>query len=292
MYSLDDIAKPLPAPAPPPPVAGLIDTHCHLDFIFDRQQMKFQNFQAFRQYYAEEFPECFLGCIAVFCEPLKWCKFGYEDAVLSDRNVWLTFGVHPHHSNKFSATVSARLAVLLKRERVVALGEIGLDYSVKNQVHPDIQRKTFTCQINMAMERNLAICLHIRLADEDGLRILAEAKVPQNYRIHLHCFNSDWDTCQRWLEQYPNLKVGFTPMITYSKKENLREVIAKIPLTRVLLETDSPYFLPRQKPNSLSGWSHPGFVFYTAAEIAGLKKVRIEDVIAANRQNVQEIYGI
>ena len=148
------------------------------------------------------------------------------------------------------------------------------------------------CQITMAMERNLAICLHIHLADEDGLRILAEAKVPKNYRIHLHCFNSDWNTCQRWLEQYPNLKVGFTPMITYSKKENLREVIAKIPLTRVLLETDSPYFLPRQKPNSLSKWSHPGFVFYTAAEIAGLKKVRIEEVIAANRQNVQEIYGI
>ena len=102
------------------------------------------------------------------------------------------------------------------------------------------------CQVNMAMERNLAICLHIRLADEDGLRILAEAKVPKKYRIHFHCFNSDWNTCERWLEQCPNFKVGFTPMITYSKKENLREVIANIPLTRLLLDTDSPYFLPRQ----------------------------------------------
>ena len=171
-------------------------------------------------------------------------------------------------------------------------------------------------------------------ASEDGLGILAEANVPQTYRIHLHCFNryhpyitsslfwthqrqqklplfepthlpspyadviyglshSNWDECQEWMRRYPNLKVGFTPMITFAKNRHLHDVIRKIPLSRILLETDSPYFLPRQEPTSLTGgMSHPGFVIHTAAQIAQLKKVPIRDVIEANKRNVLEIYGI
>ena len=275
-----------------PSANGLIDTHCHLDFIFDRIPERFLNFKAFKQYYHEEFPESFSGCIAVFCNPHNWCKFGYEDAILSDDDVWCTFGVHPHHANHFDTKVQQILEDLLKRQKVVALGEIGLDYSLKNSVNHEIQKRTFLVQIQMALERNLAICLHIRSADEDGLRILAEAKVPKTYPIHLHCFSSDWNTCQRWMENYPNLKVGFTPLITYPRKYHLQEVVSKIPLARVLLETDSPYFLPSQKNYSLSGVSHPGFVIFTANHIASVKNITVEDVIKANRRNVQEIYKI
>jgi len=277
---------------------GLIDTHCHLDFLFDRLRFqkgeKYSTFKAFKQDYIQEFSEkCFSGCIAVFCEPQKWGKFGYEDSLLSDHDVWCTFGVHPHHSDDFDTEVYLTLLELLKRERVVALGEIGLDYSQNNHVDHDIQKRTFLLQMNLALERDLAVCLHIRRAFEDGLWILDEAKVPQTYRIHLHCFNSDWDECQEWMRRYPNLKVGFTPMITFAKNKHLHEVVRKIPLSRILLETDSPYFLPRQEPISLTnGMSHPGMVIHTAAQIAHLKEVPIRDVIEANRRNVLEIYGI
>ena len=81
-------------------------------------------------------------------------------------------------------------------------------------------------------------------------------------------------------------------MITYTKNDHLHEVVKKIPLSKILLERDSPYFLPRQEPNSKSGISHPGFVIHTAAQIAHLKNIPIKDVIEANRKNVQEIYGI
>jgi len=278
--------------------SGLIDTHCHLDFLFDRLRFqkgeKYSTFKAFKQDYIQEFSEkCFSGCIAVFCEPQKWGKFGYEDSLLSDHDVWCTFGVHPHHSDDFDTEVYLTLLELLKRERVVALGEIGLDYSQNNHVDHDIQKRTFLLQMNLALERDLAVCLHIRRAFEDGLWILDEAKVPQTYRIHLHCFNSDWDECQEWMRRYPNLKVGFTPMITFAKNKHLHEVVRKIPLSRILLETDSPYFLPRQEPISLTnGMSHPGMVIHTAAQIAHLKEVPIRDVIEANRRNVLEIYGI
>jgi len=278
--------------------SGLIDTHCHLDFLFDRLRFqkgeKFSTFRAFKQEYIQEFSEkSFSGCIAVFCEPQKWGKYGYEDALLSDHDVWCTFGVHPHHSDDFDTEVYLTLLELLKRERVVALGEIGLDYSQNNHVDHEIQKRTFLLQMNLALERDLAVCLHIRQAFEDGLWILDEAKVPETYRIHLHCFNSNWDECQEWMRRYPNLKVGFTPMITFAKNRHLHDVVRKIPLSRILLETDSPYFLPRQEPTSLTGgMSHPGFVIHTAAQIAHLKKVPIRDVIEANRRNVLEIYGI
>ena len=81
-------------------------------------------------------------------------------------------------------------------------------------------------------------------------------------------------------------------MITYAKNQHLHEVVKKIPLHRILLETDSPYFLPRQEPTSLSGISHPGFVIHAAAQIAQLKNISIKDVIEANKKSVQEIYGI
>ena len=100
--------------------SGLIDTHCHLDFLFDRLRFqkgeKYSTFKAFKQDYIQEFSEkCFSGCIAVFCEPQKWGKFGYEDSLLSDHDVWCTFGVHPHHSDDFDTEVYLTLLELLKR---------------------------------------------------------------------------------------------------------------------------------------------------------------------------------
>ena len=98
---------------------GLIDTHCHLDFIFRRLHVKekyFPSFKAFKQQYIKEFPEkSFSGCIAVFCEPSKWGRFGYEDAVKSDPDVWCTFGIHPHHSDDFEIETWLTLEELLKR---------------------------------------------------------------------------------------------------------------------------------------------------------------------------------
>ena len=209
---------------------------------------------------------------------------------LSDQDVWCMYGVHPHYSNEYHK-VKATLVELLKRDRVVALGEIGLDYGPNNHVGVHIQKTTFKLQIALAIEKGLSLCLHIRQAHKDGLLVLEESKLPADYRIHLHCFNSNWAECQEWVTKYPNLKVGFTPMITNSENKHLHEVIRNIPLNRILLETDAPYFLPFRGA-SASGLSHPGFVSFVAKEIASLKNVSVEEVILANRRNVQEIYGI
>ena len=98
--------------------SGLIDTHCHLDFIFDRLQQpnKMNTLKSLKQHYNQEFPKSFSGCVAVFCEPKKWGMYGYENAILdTDHDVWFTFGVHPHHSDDFDVEVMVTLQELLKR---------------------------------------------------------------------------------------------------------------------------------------------------------------------------------
>lgn len=275
---------------------GLIDSHCHLDFIFSRLQGLPESpstFKEFKKQFKDEFPlRSFSGCIAVFCEPAKWMKNGYEEMAHQDPNVWCTYGVHPHYADDFDTATFYALEKLLKTDsKVVALGEIGLDYSTKNSVDHDVQKRVFELQLLLARQNDFPICLHIRNADDDGLEILEKVNLSKKHKIHLHCFNGSWETCQRWLQKYSNLKVGFTPMITFRQASQLHKVVEAIPLERILLETDAPYFLPRQATSKL-GFSHPGLVIHTAAQVAHLKRIPIEDVIEATHANVQEVYGI
>ena len=109
---------------------GLIDTHCHLDFIFQKlPRTAYSSFEDFKIKHYKEFPMSFSGCIAVFCEPSKWMKFGFEDKIMNDLDVWCTFGAHPHYAEDFDTEAFLALDELLNRDKVVALGEIGLDYS-------------------------------------------------------------------------------------------------------------------------------------------------------------------
>ncbi len=110
----------------------------------------------------------------------------------------------------------------------------------------EIQKTTFRIQLRMALERKLPLCLHIREATEDGFHILEQEQVPPDHPIHVHCFNDSWFVCKRWLKLYPGCKVGLTPLVTYRHAEHLHEVARKVPLERLLLETDSPYFMPQK----------------------------------------------
>ena len=174
---------------------------------------------------------------------------------------------------------------------VVALGECGLDYSDNNNVDRTIQKFVFKCQLRMAMEMKLPVCLHIRDADEDGYAILEEVNFPTDHRIHLHCFNSSWEVCEKWISKYNNLRVGFTPVIKNMNATESRNVVKKLPLEKILLETDAPYFLLDEKSSELD-FNHPGFVYQTAIAVAYLKQVSVEEAIEANRKSVKLVYGV
>lgn len=272
----------------------LIDTHCHLDFLFRRLEPGPRNFAEFRRDFREFFPNSYEGCIAVFCEPRSWFKYGLESSLELEPEVRVIYGCHPHFANEFDHYAKLTLENALKRPNVVGLGEIGLDYSGKNSCHRIVQQRAFRSQLQMGMKLKLPFCLHIRDADEDGMAILKEVGMPSGYPFHLHCFTGSWKTCQIWLDKFPGCKIGLTPLITVSSAYQVREVARQIPLNRLLLETDAPYFLPNkvkyESDYPLTN-SHPGFAIHTAAQVASLKKVSLKEVLKATRNNVTEIYG-
>ena len=155
--------------------------------------------------------------------------------------------------------------------------------------HPCIQKETFRIQLQIAKMKDLPIVLHIRDADEDGLEILRGADLPNGYPLHLHCFNSNWIICQTWLREFSGLKIGITPLITYPCSKHLIEVVQRVPLQRLLLETDAPYFNVEEE----SSFSDPGQVAHTLAQIHAIRRREsLEDIMTETRRNVQEVYRI
>lgn len=207
-----------------------------------------------------------------------------------DRSVWGAFGCHPHHAANYSVEAERALREALQHPRVVALGEIGLDYSNRNNCDKTTQVKVFRSQLIVALEHELPIVIHCRMASEDCLQILKEI-VPTNTKIHRHCFTGDWNEAQEWMETFPNLFIGITAVVTYYSATSVRHVVKELPLDRLLIETDAPYFLPA-RVDKITRWSHPGMAIHTAAEIAELREETIDEVIAASRRNTKVMYGI
>ena len=117
-----------------------------------------------------------------------YLQYRIDDIFNPNEKFWIMFGAHPHHADELTYDNVVLLESLLDRHsaNVVALGEIGLDYSQNNTVHPGRQKAAFLMQLKIALRRQLPICLHIREDEDDAFKILEEAKVPENYPIHLH----------------------------------------------------------------------------------------------------------
>uniref|UniRef100_A0A8C5ZDZ9 Uncharacterized protein n=2 Tax=Marmota marmota marmota TaxID=9994 RepID=A0A8C5ZDZ9_MARMA len=116
--------------------------------------------------------------------------------------------------------------------------------------------------------------------------------VPSDYKIHRHCFTSSYPVTEPLLKHFPNMFVGFTAVLTYSSAWEAREALKKIPLERILVETDAPYFLPRRVPKSFCPYAHPGLAFHTVREIARIKNEPLFHVLATLRENTSRLYSL
>uniref|UniRef100_A0A4X1VI78 TatD DNase domain containing 2 n=3 Tax=Suidae TaxID=9821 RepID=A0A4X1VI78_PIG len=133
--------------------------------------------------------------------------------------------------------------------------------------------------------------IHCREADRDLLGILKKF-VPSDFKIHRHCFTGSYSVIQPLLEYFPNMSVGFTAVLTYSSAWEARDALKKIPLERVIVETDSPYFLPRGVPKSLCQFAHPGLALHTVREIARIKDQPLSHTLATLRDNTSRLYSL
>ncbi|MGA7990848.1 MAG: TatD family hydrolase [Thermoanaerobaculia bacterium] len=211
-----------------------------------------------------------------------------ETAELFD-GVWAAIGFHPHEAKTFDEDLDLRLfEELCASKKVVAVGEIGLDYHYDHSPR-DVQKRVVASQLRFARERNLPVLLHNRLSEADLLPILEKEYPgsPETPRGVFHSFCADVATGERALAL--GYLVAFSGMLTFKSADNVREAAAALPLGSTLLETDAPYLAPapfRGKPNESS------YLPKTAARLAEVKSVSVDEIARVTTANFRRLFRV
>ena len=251
----------------------LADTHCHLDF---------PEFNPDREEVIARAQSQGIDFIVNIGSSLAGSRVSLE---LSRRYdfIYASVGLHPHEADKYDQNTHAELVELAKCDKVVAIGEIGLDY-YRNYSKAENQKKLFSSLLKLAKERNLPVIIHNRLAQQDTVEIL-KGYLP--LAAVVHCFSGDETFLKECLDL--GFFVSFTCNITYKKADNLRRLVSKAPLERLFLETDCP-FLP---PEGFRGRrNEPVYVKLLAQEIARIKGVDFQEVARITTENAKIFFNI
>ncbi|MBE3113371.1 MAG: TatD family hydrolase [Actinobacteria bacterium] len=198
--------------------------------------------------------------------------------------VYAAVGFHPHEAKFLDEENLKELEKLAKKDRVVAVGETGLDYYWKHSTL-SCQMEAFKKQINLARKLNLPLIVHDREAHQDALKVLAEEA--KGLKILLHCFSGDLDMAKVCIERGYYLGIG--GVVTFNNAVKLRAIVKEVSLENMVLETDSPYLAPhpfRGKPNE------PKYIPLIAEKIAEIKGISLEKVAKITSNAAQEFYGI
>jgi len=198
--------------------------------------------------------------------------------------VYAAVGIHPHDARTLSPEALDRLAGLAAGEKVVAVGEIGLDF-YRDLSPRDVQRDAFRRQIRLAIELDLPVIIHDRDAHEETVQILREEEAHRVGGV-LHCFSGDPDMA--WEGIAMGFLIAFGGPITYGGKKK-QEIARQIPLDKILVETDCPFLTPvphRGKRNE------PAYVTYVAERLARLRGIGFEEAAAATSENATRLFGL
>lgn len=200
-------------------------------------------------------------------------------------NVFATVGMHPHDAKDVGDAELRALRELTSHPKVVAVGETGLDYYYNHSPH-DIQRRVFVQFIHLARETVLPIVVHERDAAQEVAQLLRSEGDGKLHGV-IHCFTGNYEAARAYLDL--GFYLSFTGIITFKNAEPLRDVVRKVPLERMLVETDSPYLTPvphRGKRNE------PAYVRYVAETVASVKGIPLKQVVQATTGNVGALFGI
>ncbi len=206
--------------------------------------------------------------------------------------IYATIGIHPHEAKLARDSDFDEMAQLAKRPKVIAWGEIGLDYFYDHSPR-DIQQQVFVKQMEMAKTAKLPIVIHCRPSDrsedawEDSLRLLQEHWAPNGLGGILHCFTGTWDHAKRALDM--GFMISFAGNVTFPKAQQIRDAAKQVPLDRVLIETDSPFLAPvphRGKRNE------PSFVKEAARQIGEIRGLSMEDVGLRTAKNFYRFFSL
>ncbi len=200
--------------------------------------------------------------------------------------IYATVGVHPHDASRAAPETFARFRELLAHPKVLAVGEIGLDYHYDFSPR-EVQREVFTEQVRIAREAGKPIVIHTREAWEDTFRILQENAGSEGVRGIMHCFSGGPEEAERALEM--GFHLSFAGVVTYPKALRVQEAARQVPLDRLLVETDAPYLAPAPRRGKRN---EPAFIVETARKLAELRGQPFDEIAAATTRNFRTLMAI
>ncbi|MEW6523942.1 MAG: TatD family hydrolase [Bacillota bacterium] len=253
----------------------LVDTHVHLDLRqFDRDRSAVMERAAAR------------GVVAMINVGFDVASSRRAVELASQHHaVWAACGIHPHYARGAGPEDYRELEELLEHERVIALGEIGLDYYRDLSPRP-VQREVFRRLLSLARDARLPVIIHDRDAHQEVLAMLQDAGGGELAGI-MHCFSGDWAFAEQCLAL--GFYVSIAGTVTYPNALGLREVTRRVPESRLLLETDCPWLAPapyRGKRNE------PAFVALVAEEVARIRDIKPDQLARTTTENACRLFGI
>jgi TatD DNase family protein len=256
-----------------------IDSHCHINFPELAENMS----DVLAQMQQNE-------VVSALCVSVNLADFPQVLALAEQYpHIYASVGVHPDYEgtpdNENGEPDVAGLVGLAQHPRVIAIGETGLDYfRLKGDL--EWQRERFRNHIRAARESGKPLIIHTREAAADTLRIMAEENAAEACGV-MHCFTETWEVAEAALAM--GFYISFSGIVTFKNAKQLKEVAQRVPLERILIETDSPYLAPVPHRGKLN---QPAYVKHVAAEIATLRGIGIDEVGQSTTENFARLFKL
>lgn len=249
-----------------------IDSHCHINFPELKEKMS----DILTSMDTKKITHAL--CVSVTLDKFpEICELAHQY-----KNIFASVGVHPDYEDIKEPTIN-QLVDFAKDDRVVAIGETGLDYF---RLKGDLswQRERFRTHIRAAIQSNLPLIIHTRKAQADTITIMKEESAEKAQGV-MHCFTESYEMAKQAIDL--GFYISFSGIVTFKNAEDLRETVKKVPLDKMLIETDSPYLAPVPNRGKVN---EPANVTYVAEKIAEIKNISIDEVAAETTKNFSMLF--
>ena len=251
----------------------IFETHCHLDYLKERSTE--ETIALSQEKGINKF-------ITISVSPDNLDRV--IEISKSHEHIYCTQGLHPHEAKYWNAEVEAKVLENSKFEKVVAIGEIGLDFHYNNSPK-EKQIEAFRRQLEIASEKNLPVVIHSRDADPETIEALEEMAPKMKKKGVIHSFTSGPELAKKAIEL--GFCLGFNGIITFKNAQEVRDIVTLTPLDRILLETDSPFLTPTPYRGQENG---PQFLPFIAEKVAEIKEVSVDEVLQQTYQNSIQLF--
>lgn len=251
----------------------LADSHCHLEYNDNLKEMLERAKQAGVEYILDAG-----SGLNNLAEHLKICE--------EFDGVYTASGAHPHEAKEYAEITVDDIVKAADNDKVIAIGEAGLDYFY-DFAPKELQIELFEKNIKASQITGKPLIIHNRESDDDMIDLLKKAYDKKEFKAIVHCYSSTWRLAEEALKM--GFYVSASGIITFNKSQDIRDNFAKIPLDRLLVETDAPYLAPVPKRGKIN---EPANVVFTAQKLAEIKNISFDKMAEITMQNFKRLFGI